>query len=150
EISNPLIFRKLVELRGVTARDQDAIALIILPWTEQGDRVRKLPDQLVSRERIEVNQLEAKRTSTRSHGLSKIRFGQWRGRGHLLQLDSRSRDIQGWIFIFIQALLFRRPGFRLGFFLFEEPGCGSKPGDRQADDFSGNQEGVFLFPTEGP
>lgn len=44
EISDPLVLRQLVELRGMMSRDQDAVALVILPWTEQSDRVRKLPD----------------------------------------------------------------------------------------------------------
>src|SRR5262245_6118707 len=85
ELSDPLVVGQLVELRGVTARDQDAVALVILPWTEQSDRVRKLPDQFFIRQRIETGQLEAERTFGGSHTLSRIGVGPWRERRQFLE-----------------------------------------------------------------
>ena len=38
---------ELVQLGGMDARHQDAIAGVVLPGTEQGDGMRELPDELV-------------------------------------------------------------------------------------------------------
>ena len=54
QVAVALFMSKLIQLGRVAARHQHAIAGVILPGTEQGHRMRELPDEVVVRQFVEA------------------------------------------------------------------------------------------------
>ena len=62
EISPAFIRPQFVQFRGMAARDQEAVTLIELPHAQQGDAMRKMPDNIGGAELLDRLDLPAKGT----------------------------------------------------------------------------------------